>query len=162
MYGQHYAIIERLHRVMGDMLRCMIVSKCFKDDDPINNMLQAAAYGIRATMHGTTQYTPGQMVFNKDMVLRTAMAVDYEAVRQRREIAIKRNNIRENKRRISHIYKPGDKVLVLSKHLDPKLQPHEGPFKVQAYDKFSGTLRIKHGRYVEPINVRLVRPYFGH
>ena len=125
-------------------------------------MLQASAYGIRATVHGTTQHTPGQLIFNKDMILRTTMAVNYEEVRQRRQIEIQRNNERENRRRIAFDYQPGQKVLILTQRLDPKLKTHEGPFEVMRYDSTSGTLHIRRGRYVEPINVRLVRPYYGH
>ena len=57
--------------------------------------------------------------------------------------------------------KVGDRVLLLNKPLDPKLKPHAGPYKVVSYDQSTGTLNIKRGRYVEPINIRLVRPYFG-
>jgi len=53
-----------------------------------------------------------------------------ELARQRREAAIRQNNARENKSRVTHNYKKGDWVLILSGHLDPKLQLHPGPFKV--------------------------------
>ena len=55
----------------------------------------------------------------------------------------------------------GDRVLVLSQALDPKLQLHQGPYRVVSYDKATGTLHIKQKHYVEPINIRNVRPYFG-
>ena len=71
------------------------------------------------------------------------------------------NNIRENKRRIAHDYKVGDKVLILARGMDPKLQLHRGPFEVQGVNKASGTLQINRKNYVEPINIRNVRPFFG-
>jgi len=149
-----------MHKVLGDMIRIQLTSK-HKHDDPIKDMTSAAAYAIRATVHGTTKHTPSQLVYAKDMILRTKMEANVEHVRTLRENAIYKNNQRENKRRIKHNYKEGDKVLILSGGLDPKLQLHQGPYKVLSYDKASGTLHIQRRNYVEPINIRNVRPYFG-
>ena len=154
------AIVERMHRVLGDMLRVQLVSQ-HANDDPVKDMTSAAAFAIRSTVHGVTQYTPGQLVFNKDMILRTHMVADIELVRKRREAAIYKNNLRENKRRIPYKYEEGQQVLLLRGGLDPKLQVHDGPFKVRGYDKASGTLYIQRNKYIESVNVRLVRPYFG-
>ena len=154
------AIIERMHSVLGDMLRVQIASKHPKED-PIHEMTSAAAYAIRATVHGVTKYTPSQLVYNRDLILRTKMQANVEMARQRREAAISINNARENKRRIAHNYKKGDKILILAKSLDPKLQLHQGPYKVMGYNKATGTLHIQRKNYVEPINIRNVRPFFG-
>jgi len=86
---------------------------------------------------------------------------DLEPARRRREAAISQNNARENKSRVAHNYKKGDWILVLSRHLDPKLQQHLGLFKVLSYEQSSGTLYIQRKNYVEPINIRNVRPYYG-
>lgn len=71
--------MERLHRTLGDMLQCPLVKR-HDNDDPISDLLSAAAYAIRATVHGTTRYTPGQLVFSKDMILRTHIQADMELV----------------------------------------------------------------------------------
>ena len=154
------AIVERMHRVLGDMLRVQLV-KYHEKDDPIKDMTSAAAYAMRATVHGVTKYTPSQLVFAKDMILRTTVEANVELVRQRREAAISWNNARENRSRIKYNYKKGDKILIISQSLDPKLQLHPGPYKVLSYEQSSGTLYIQRRNYVEPINVRLVRPYYG-
>ena len=154
------AIVERMHRILGDMLRVQLTTKHEKED-VVKELTSAAAYGLRATVHGTTQYSPAQQAFGKDMILRTNMVADVELVRQRRQRAIEVNNARENKRRIKHKYKKGDKILILSGRLDPKLKLHEGPYKVVSYNESSGTLHIQRKNYIEPINIRQVRPYFG-
>lgn len=155
------AIVERMHRVLGDMLRVQLATAHTKDD-PVKDLTSAAAYAMRATVHGVTQYTPAQLVFSRDMILRTKMIADIELVRQRREAAIQANNARENKRRIKYDYQAGDKILILANPLDPKLKLHQGPYPVVNYDKATGTLHIQRKNYVEPINIRNVRPYFGH
>jgi RNase H-like domain found in reverse transcriptase/Integrase zinc binding domain/Reverse transcriptase (RNA-dependent DNA polymerase) len=155
------AVVERMHSVLGDMLRVQLASRHEKED-AVQDLTSAAAYAIRATVHGVTKYTPSQLVFSKDMILRTNMQAKVELVRQRREAAIQQNNARENKRRIAYDYKVGDRILILSNSMDPKLQLHKGPFNVVGFNKASGTLHIQRRNYIEPINIRLVRPYFGN
>jgi len=153
------AIVERMHRVLGDMLRVQLV-KYHEKDDPIKDLTSAAAYAMRATVR-VTKCTPSQLVFAKDVILRTTMEANVKLARQRREAAISQNNARKNRSRVAHNYKKGDWVLILSRHLDPKLQLHPGPFKVLSYDQSLGTLYIQRKHYVEPINIRNVRPYYG-
>ena len=50
---QANAIVEHLHKLMGDMLRCAL-SRHHQHDDPAADLLSAAAYGVQATVHGTT------------------------------------------------------------------------------------------------------------
>ena len=135
--------------------------KYHERDDPVKDITSAAAYAIRATVHGVTKYTPSQLVFAKDMILRTTVEANVKLARQRREAAISTNNERENKSRVAHTYKKGDWILILSQHLDPKLQLHPGPFKVLSYNSGSGTLYIQRKHYVESINIRNVRPFYG-
>ena len=68
-----------MHRIMGDMVRVQLASR-HEHEDPIKDMLSAAAYGIRATVHGTTGYSPAQMVFSKDMILRTHVEANLKLV----------------------------------------------------------------------------------
>jgi hypothetical protein len=143
------------------MIRVQLASK-HEHDDPIADMTSAAAFAIRATVHGTTRYSPSQLVYAKDMILRTQMEVNVELVRARRAQAIHKNNERENRRRIKHDYKAGDRVLVIAGGLDPKMKLHQGPYKVLSFDRASGTLQIKRRNYVEPINMHNVCPYFGN
>ena len=147
---------------MGDMIRVQL-TKQHKHDQPLSSITSAAAYAIRATVHGVLKYSPGQIVFRKDMILRMNVEFNVELLRQRRQASIQQSNIRENKRRIKYRYKEGDRVLVLtvSGRMDPKLKLHQGPYRVKAYDKASGTLQIHRRNYIESINIRNVRPYFG-
>ena len=55
----------------------------------------------------------------------------------------------------------GDRILILSGGLDPKLQLSEVPYRVVGVNRWKGTLSIQRRKYVEPINMRRVRPYYG-
>jgi hypothetical protein len=105
-------MVEHSHRMMGDILRAQL-SRKHPHDDSIKEMLSAIAYGIRTTVHGTTHFTLAQLVFCKDMILRTNMEMDMEMIRNRRQEAIIHNNQRENRRRMKYDYKEGDKILIL-------------------------------------------------
>jgi hypothetical protein len=153
-------IVERMHQVLANMLRVQLTTQ-YEGDDPIKDMRSAAAYAIRATVHGTTKHSPSQLVDQKDMILRTTIKADLAMIRQQREAAVKANNVRENKRRIAYPYRKRGQVLILSRHMDPKLNLHKGPYKVISYNKENGTLHIQRNNYIEPINMRNVRPYFG-
>ena len=155
------AIVERMHQVLGDMLRVQLVSRHQKED-PIKDLTSAAAFAIRATVHGVTRYSPSQLVYARDMILRTKVMANVDLVQWRRQAAIIQNNKRENKRRTNYEYKKGDQILILSDSMDPKLQLHQGPFKVVSYDKGSGTLHIQRKNYIEPtINILRVSAYYG-
>ena len=76
------AIVERMHKTLGDMLRCQLASKHPKEN-VVEELTSAAAFGLQATVHGTTKFTPAQLVFNKDMLLQTNMEANVELVQQR-------------------------------------------------------------------------------
>jgi hypothetical protein len=154
------SIVERMHLVLGKYVGIQL-AKQYPNDRPIEDMTSAAAYAIRAIVHGTTKYSPARLVYQKDLILRTRVEAETELVKRRRETAIFKNNRRENKRRIPYKYKAGDYILILPRHLDPKMQLHQGPYKVLQYAPSSSTLQIQRRNYIEPINIRNVRPYFG-
>lgn len=73
---------------------------------------------------------------------------------------VKKDNDRENSKRITHEYQPGDEVLIERDLRNlPKLdQPTEGPYKVLAI-RSNGTIVLDKGLYMETINIRRVRPF---
>ena len=155
------AIVERIHLVMGNMTRSQLATEK-KFDDPVADMTAACAWAIRSTISTVTKHSPGQLVFNQDMILRIEIAANWHAIQTCRRKAQVQNNRRENKRRIAWTYEPGQQVLLLSGRngVAPKLQLHQGPYDVISYDSNSGTLKINRGNYTENVNIRRCRPYF--
>lgn len=113
-------MVEHIYKVLADVLRVQIASHC-SIDKPMEDMTSAAAHAIQATVQGITSCN-GQLVYENDAMLCTQVEAEAETIQQRREAAITKNNIRENKRRIAYKNKIGDKVLVLSRALDPTMQ----------------------------------------
>ncbi len=158
---QSNGIIERVHQVLNDCLRTFELEKRDLDEkDPWTPFLTAAAYAIRSTYHTTLQATPGQLVFGRDMILPIKFRADWARIRHQRQEAMVKNNDRENRNRIEHSYKPGDKVLVTKPGIIPKLSaPRTGPHEVLAV-YLNGTVQIKRGVIHERVNIRRLTPYF--
>ena len=156
---QANSVIERIHQVLGNMLRTFKLETNYLDtDDPWAGILAATAFAIRNTYHTTLKATPGQLVFGRDLIFNTKYIANWEEIRQRKQSTIKYNNKRENDKRIQHKYHVGDKVLMRNK-LARKLElPYKGPYAVT--DVFrNGTLRVQIGPVEDRVNIRNVTPY---
>ena len=55
---------------------------------------------------------------------------DWRLIREQKRKIIKKNNERENDRRIPHRYRRGDKILLLNKQANKYERPYLGPYKV--------------------------------
>ena len=157
---QANSILERVHQVLGNMLRTKdLQTHEFDDMDPWSELLASVAWAIRSTHHTTLQATPGQLVFGRDMLLNVKFIADWEAIRLRKQRDIDRNNVQENSLRINHDYKIGDKVLITNNDIHRKLNcPTKGPYPiVQTYT--NGTVRVQYGAVTERINICRCTPY---
>jgi len=125
--------------------------------------LQTVAWAVRSTISTATRHSPGQLAFNHDMIMQTAIKVNWELVKQRkRELAVIAND-RENKNCIQHAFGVGDLVLIIldKQERGPKLaSPTEGPYKIlKTY--MNGTIKIQRGNYEEIISVRRLKSFKG-
>ena len=158
------ATVERIHATMGNMMQVQIAdTEIISDenhDNPVPEMLAACAWGERSMVHSVAQFAPGQLVFSRDMTLKVQTTADWACIKQRRAEAIRRNAARENKRRVNHTCKAGDKVLIIADKRGRKLNLHKGPFKALSHNSASGTLKIRRKKHTEKTNVRRVRPFF--
>ena len=75
---QSNAIVERVHQVLGDMLRTFeLEEQQLDEDNPFGRFLSACAYSVRSTYHTTLQATPAQLVFGRDMILPVNFRADW-------------------------------------------------------------------------------------
>ena len=158
---QANAIIERIHQVLGDMLRTYDLKNAALDTDgPWGEFLSGIAWAVRSTYHTTLHITPCEIVFGRNMIHDMGYIVDWKSISKHKNTVILRNNKRENKTRIKHDYTVGDMVLLRVTDVNRKLnKPTEGPFKIQQVYT-NGTVRIQRGVVSERINIRRLRPYF--
>ena len=156
---QANSVIERVHLTMGNRCR---MEECKFDtwEEQIRTVFSSIMWAIRSTLHSVVAYTPGQLAFNRDMLMRTKVVVDWEMIKQRRLKAAQQSNTRENNSRIEHEYKVGDYVLIILRdEVTRKLeQPTEGPYRVLKVNK-NGTVRILRGSFEETIHIRRLKPF---
>ena len=67
---QANTILERVHQIIGNIVRTFSFDALEEDDDPWSVILSAVAFAIRATVSITTEKYPMQLVFGRDAVLK--------------------------------------------------------------------------------------------
>jgi hypothetical protein len=145
---------------IADSLRAQRLDQRKVTLDDINGILQATAFGLRATYHTALQASPGQVTFGRDMILNVKYLTNWKFIAQKRHNAILKNNARENKNRIPHLYRVNDMVYVTTSDVQRKLAVKQGPFKICKVNS-NGTVAIQRSpTVVETINIRRLHPVF--
>ena len=93
------------------------------------------------------------------------MLIDWERIKALCIKLAQENNAKENKKRLEHEYKVGDKVLLVFKPYERrsrgKFSPStyaRGPFVITEVIA-NGTVKIQCGAYVDVVSIRLITPY---
>jgi transposase InsO family protein len=95
---QANAIIERVHKVVNNMLRSFdLEQENLEEDNPFEYFLQSTALAIRSTYHTTLQATPCQLVFGRDMIHNIAFMANWNPIQKRKQDIINKSNQKENK-----------------------------------------------------------------
>ena len=68
-------VIERVHLNMGDHCR-MEKFKFDTWEEQTRTVFSSIVWAIRYTLHSIVAYTPGQLAFNRDMLMRTKVVLD--------------------------------------------------------------------------------------
>ena len=95
------------------------------------------------------------------MIVNLQHAADWQAISRKKQAQVDKDNKRENSKRVSHDYRPGEQVLVIRDGHFRKLdEPHQGPFPIT--DVYvNGTVRIQRSVAVsERLNIRRITPYW--
>ena len=156
---QANAIVERVHQVIGNMIRTFELEENYlDDDDPWKGILSATAFAVRSTLHTMLKRMPGQLVFGRDMIFNIQHQADWEAIKQRKQELINKNNQRENSKRIPHEYRVGDKVL-LKRGTENKMEaPYKGPYEILQVND-NGTVQLRVKAIIDNFNIRQIKPY---
>eukprot|EP00957_Ditylum_brightwellii_P041062 3109865-Ditylum_brightwellii.AAC.1 len=83
------------------------------DANKINYILQATAFGLRATYYTVLYATPAQVTFGRDMIVASTYLANRRYIYEKRCRRQLKDNNRENKNQVHHEYKPGDLVFLL-------------------------------------------------
>ncbi len=159
---QANAVIERVHKTLGNMIRTKQVQES-TEKDPWTGVLAAVSFATRATYHTTLQATPAQLVFGRDSILNIMHEANWKYIKARKQDIIDQNNERENSRRVPYDYHVGDKVLMRTEQKTKYgTNPYEGPHKIVSIND-NGTVRVEkklsNGSVQQTWNIRNLKPY---
>ena len=95
------------------------------------------------------------------MILPIAVEANWDLIKHRKQQEINWNDQRENRDRIPHDYKVGDKAYLREEGIRQKLSsPRDGPFEITDVHN-NGTVEIQQGAVSERVNMRRVSPHFS-
>ena len=156
---QANAIVERVHQVIGNIIRTFeLESNYLDEDDHWKGILSATAFAVRSTFHTSLQSTPGELVFGRDMIFNIQHTANWEYIKQRKQRIIDLNNKRDNSKRQQHVYRVGDKVL-LNRGTENKYESlYIGPLDIMKVND-NGTVRLKVNAVEDTYNIRRIIPY---
>ena len=157
---QANAILERVHQTIGNIIRTFKINEMVLDDDnPWDGILATTMFALQATVHTTSQYTPAQLVFGRDSILNVKHEANWKIIKERKQKLINKGNERENKNRIEHKYKVGDKVLLKNAWKTKFNQDaYIGPYTITTV-RNNGTIRARKGRVTDTYNLRNIIPF---
>ena len=155
---QANAIIERVHGVVGDMIRTFKMDNIQEDDDPFAGFVSAICWAVRSTYHTTLKASPGQLVFGRDMIFNIRHQADWQYIQERKRARIETNNKQENAKRVQHDYAPGERVLITKADHNKMEAAREGPYEIIRVHA-NGTVTIQKGLAQQRINIRQCTPF---
>ena len=92
--------------------------------------LYAAAFSIFSITNGKTGYSPGQLIFGRDMLPPIKHRVDWKLIRQQKYMQINIDNTRENKHIVDYDYIVGYKFMLTNQTAYKYEAPYKGPFLI--------------------------------
>ena len=100
------AVLKQIHQVLGNLVQTFNISQTYIDkNDPWTVILDAAAFAIFSTTNSQKGYSPGKLIFGRDMILLIKHRVDWEFILQKNKAQINQYNTREHKHRVDQDYK---------------------------------------------------------
>jgi hypothetical protein len=79
-------ISERIHQVMGNMIRAVeLEERELYRDDPWNEFVQSCAFGIWVILHSNLQALPGQLVFGRDMIHDIRFQTNWDRIKNNKQ-----------------------------------------------------------------------------
>ena len=140
------------------MCSCNIKYTYIDEYDPWSVILVVTASILISTKNRLKGYSLNQLLFDYDMIIPIKHTEGWELIRQQNQTKINKDNIRENRNRVVHYYKVGDKF-ILKNHSAYKYEtPYKGTFLI-ARCFTNGALNIQYGMIKIRHNIRRIKSY---
>ena len=162
---QANAICERMHQTIGDILRVVLHTNPPQNMNDANqvmdNALATCMHAMRCSVSAPIGTTPGAMVYGRDMIMDVPLIANLETIRNGRQQMIDENLIKQNKRRIEHHFRVGDRVMQIVWNKSKLSERSSGPFRILATHT-NGNITIQRTPTVtDTQSTRWFTPYKG-
>ena len=151
------SIVERIHGTLGEQCWATVFGDNWSNY--VNTLIQACAYALRAASPARGTYSPAQLVFGYNMIFQQKVLINWEHIKALCVRFAAENSAKENKKRLEHVYKVGDRVLLVLKphkwQMKGKISPStysRGPFTITEVIA-NGTVKIQCGAYVDVVSI---------
>jgi hypothetical protein len=156
------AVIEASHRTIGQVIRTLVNLKPPNDsaaaDALVDEALSTAMHVLRSTPNKSLgNYSPGALVFNRDMFLNIPLQADLLTLTRHRQAQIHNRLLRANAKRIPHEYKVNDSVYIQVPDRNKLDLVRLGPFPILQVHT-NNTVTVQRGPIHERISVRHILP----
>lgn len=158
------SIIEASHKTIGQVIRTLIQLKQptnkMSADNLVDEAIGTAMHALRCNPVSTLgNYSPGALVFNRDMFLNIPLVADILTLTKNRQALIDKRLLRANSRRLRHEFAVGQQVFYNIPNRDHKLDLVKvGPFKILRVHT-NNTVTIQRGPIEERLNIRHLTPF---
>ena len=151
------ATLEHIHQVLVNIVRAFKSQHTYIDKNGLfTGILAAAAFAFLSTTNRQKCYSPGQLIFGRDMILPIKHRVDWDLIHHQKQTQINRDNAHEKIYRFEYEYKVGDKVM-LNNHTAYKHEtPYKSPFVIKQCF-INGTLMLQYGATEIMYNIRRIK-----
>ena len=158
---QSNAIVERVHQTIGNMIRSFEVQNMDLDElDTWSGILTTVVFTAIITTHTTTRATLMQLVFGRDTILNISFTSNWKYIEGRKRKFIDHNNIKENTKRIPHIYEQGNLMIIKQpQNIKYGTNPFKGPYIIITAN--GSNVTIDEGKITDIYNIRQIKPCIG-
>ena len=153
-------VLKRIHQVLGNLVRTINIStQTYVDENyPWKGILAALLFATCSTNNRLKGYSPGQLIFGCDMILAIKHMVDWGLIHQHNQMQINIDNTLENKYRVNHDYKVGDKFMLIYHTAYKYETPYKIPFVITQC-LTNGTVNLQCGAIKIKYNICRIKPY---
>lgn len=161
---QANSVVESIHKTVGNVLRVLLHSYPPTSEEAAEKLMdEALATAMHAARCAPTAalqgFSPGAVVFQRDMFIDMPLIADILSMQRNRQIQIDERLLKANAKRIYHDYKVGEQVL--KRNLKPATLRSlwHGPYPIRQVH-VNGTLTVEtRPGLLERWNIRHFKPY---
>ena len=158
------SIIETIHRSIGQVI-CTLIH-LLPPTTPeeaellVDNALATVMYAHHCSPNTSLGfYSPGALVFQRDMLLDIPLIADIHTLTQHRQALIDKCLLQANRRRTRHEFKVNDQVFIKVHNRPNKLSlVRVSPFPIIQVHT-NNTVTVQHGPVQERLSIRHLLPY---